>query len=540
MNRLTRILAVAMLVPFALPGAAFAQTSALSVSLTNPALVNLSRTDCTATDQDDLVVTWTRTLLAGENERVFISTTDTCTGAEESELKVLVPLRERTQATSTTLTNPISVAELFALATDTTDCGGAAGIDKNVFFCVVVTGAAIPAGSPVVAKVTVNLDTKPPPVPSDVKATSRENGLLVTWAMPDELDGATSFKVTATHPTTGAVVERRFEGANTRQGTLDGLENNVTFGVQVSSIDDAGSTINTGNESAPSAPVPGTPQAVEDFWELYKADGGQETGGCASFGVTGLALLGALALLRRRRGAAAALVVLAASSVAEAQPVEPLDVLRSPQRFSFEVKTGPYEPNIDDEAALQGRQPYQTIFQDQTSWLWRAEFDIDLWRGFGRLGLGVSGGYWSIAGSGILPSGDRSDDEVRLNVVPITPLLYYRADFLYTQFGIPLSPYLKAGYGFVWWNSTVNGDESVATVNGQQLTAKGWARGVELTGGLTFILDVIEPDKAAALDQDFGINSTGIFVEGSYLGWEGNTGLRLDGWTVAGGLLLAF
>lgn len=82
------------------------------------------------------------------------------------------------------------------------------------------------------------------------------------------------------------------------QVRIGGLQNGVTYALAVTGYTTAY------NASDPSNVGTGTPQLVYDFWDVYKNDGGRETGGCSS-GVAGplglLVVAGALALVRRRK-----------------------------------------------------------------------------------------------------------------------------------------------------------------------------------------------------------------------------------------------
>ena len=75
------------------------------------------------------------------------------------------------------------------------------------------------------------------------------------------------------------------------------LINNHLYKIQIRAHD------NAGNVGPCSNPVTGTPQVIDDFWRLYKKDGGSDSGGCSQpgAGMTALAVLGALALLARAR-----------------------------------------------------------------------------------------------------------------------------------------------------------------------------------------------------------------------------------------------
>lgn len=80
-------------------------------------------------------------------------------------------------------------------------------------------------------------------------------------------------------------------GSGNTDGLVPGdgstLVNGTSYDVQVRAVD------KSGNVGACSNVVTGTPQQIDDFWRLYKKDGGSESGGCAQAG-SGLALLGLL------------------------------------------------------------------------------------------------------------------------------------------------------------------------------------------------------------------------------------------------------
>jgi len=80
---------------------------------------------------------------------------------------------------------------------------------------------------------------------------------------------------------------------------VDGLQNAVTYEVRAQAEDGAG------NDSDFSDPTTGTPQALLGFWDQYRADGGQDAGGCTQVGGHPIwlfaAVPAALSWLRRRR-----------------------------------------------------------------------------------------------------------------------------------------------------------------------------------------------------------------------------------------------
>ncbi|MEZ4298601.1 MAG: hypothetical protein R3B70_26855 [Polyangiaceae bacterium] len=91
--------------------------------------------------------------------------------------------------------------------------------------------------------------------------------------------------------------------ATAGSGTASILDNDTYYAVAVAAVDQLG---NVGPLTAATCE---TPQEVQDFYEQYRADGGQAGGGCsvetrsriASAGGPATALLAAAALLIRRR-----------------------------------------------------------------------------------------------------------------------------------------------------------------------------------------------------------------------------------------------
>lgn len=174
------------------------------------------------------------------------------------------------------------------------DAGTCDGSDFRAYVCVRLlddSGADVATAS---AVVTWQLERPPPPVISSVSVG--ENALHVAWSEGTTTTGATaSTESYGVFASTGGVVASSKEttGSSLRLG---GLENGTTYDVWVVAYSEAG------NPSDASALVAGTPQPVYDFYELYRAAGGTETGGCGHgpAGVVGF-LLAALPLLARRR-----------------------------------------------------------------------------------------------------------------------------------------------------------------------------------------------------------------------------------------------
>lgn len=519
------------------PLVAGAQTGVQTIALMEGSPATLSRVDCEAATQPQLVVTWAAPTSA-ETERVFVSRSDSCpkTAANPGDEIVLVSTRNINVNDNTTAGRAVTARELFDLVgAEGEICGDDRNIDQRVFFCVVFSGTLL--GNDITDNVEVRLDTTPPATPQDVTASPLNQGLQVEWSMPTDLAGAARYRIYVTPPT-GAPIVKTFEGSGLRRGRVDGLVNDTEYTVEVTAVDDAGSTASAGNESPRSEPTTGTPVTSVDFWAHYHDLGGQEQGGCASSGGVGLMALVALLFLRRRATAGLAAVAVVASLAAPAtaqdlasDPAE--DRMHSPRYGTFELRTGPYYPNVDDEPGLTGT-PFADVFKSDSSMLWRAEVGLDLIDWVGRLGIGGSIGWTRFKGKARLLDGSEANDDTTFAVLPLTAVLTYRADFFHEWWGIPLVPYGKVGYGFVRWWTELDGNPSQDAGEGS-----GWARGLELSGGVQLVLDGLEREQAAELDQDFGINSTSLFFDATWVRWKGNP-LLLQDTIFSGGLLIAF
>lgn len=338
--------------------------------------------------------------------------------------------------------------------------------------------------------------------------------------------------------------------AASSRGVATGLSNGVPYRVAVVAQDLAG------NRSAlglPSTCV--RPQPLTDFWEHYRASGGvAEPLGCAASpwrarGSWGLAM-GALMLLaarrrrsrRWRRGALALLAALPllAPTPAEAQTFqlfgnrESLRRWESPQNFAFELRGGPYYPDVDGE--LRGRAtPFRDMFGSSERVLISGEFDWQILRvhPVGSLGLAVGAGYTvfsAVAPVTQAPMGapatwTRPSDgqETSLHVIPGFIGGVVRIDALARHTVVPLVPYVKFGLGFAYWWSTLGENLSrrsattspgvLPSDNDVGVAATGLSLGTHFAAGLMLRLDFLEPGASRRWDSVMGVNHSYIFGE---------------------------
>jgi hypothetical protein len=140
-----------------------------------------------------------------------------------------------------------------------------------------------------------NFDTLPPPAPSITGVTGGEQSLHVEWTIGDETDVNTydvvycpdvRTLVDTSTTSTATVVEfdpktcpnlqitENVPKTQHTQEVQDGLANGVPAAVAVRAVD------LFANKGPTSKFVIARPTKIFDFWNFYKASGGQETGGC--------------------------------------------------------------------------------------------------------------------------------------------------------------------------------------------------------------------------------------------------------------------
>lgn len=242
------------------------------------------------------------------------------------------------------------------------------------------------------------------------------------------------------------------------------------------------------------------------------------------------------------------LFLLAARPAAAQEALPEAARYQSPQHFALEIKLGPFTPDIDAEFSG-GIKPYEDLFGDDPGLMLQAEFDFQIWRGFGSIGLGGSIGFFDKGAapfaddgaSGSPASGtNRVAGETSITLVPLALLAVYRFDVLAQRYNIPLVPYVKIGLAYTLW-FIYTGDGSIASYEGDD--AEGGSLGWQLNVGLALLLDVFEPQSAKTLDSDLGINHTYVFFELYHLdaaAFSGSTALDVGDTSFLAGLAIEF
>jgi hypothetical protein len=199
-----------------------------------------------------------------------------------------------------------------------------------------------------------------------------------------------------------------------------------------------------------------------------------------------------------------------------ALPVAAQDVTapptRSPRSGSAMVRVSGYKPLIDKEEGLKGT-PYKDTFGDASLLVVEAELQSFFYQGIGTAGVGLSAGYGEKYAPAKLTKGEGdAAEKTALKLIPLQVNGFYKFDYAAFQWGIPFVPYGKLGLVYTpWWMTKGNDTQEV---NGNKAAGGKW--GWAATGGVSFLMDVLEPRFARDFDSDLGVNHTYLFAEYTY------------------------
>jgi hypothetical protein len=219
-------------------------------------------------------------------------------------------------------------------------------------------------------------------------------------------------------------------------------------------------------------------------------------------------------------GALAALALITAAAPALAQGTDEFGAFggtersgrfESPQQFAFEIRFGPYLPNVDDE--FDGATPFQDIFGDDNRYLLGFELDWQALRipGFGTLGPGFGWGFTTMSAAAPLADGTGfAAQDTSLTIMPMYAVAVLRVDVLSRETKIPLAGYAKLGVGVApWWA----GDGERTAHDDQGRIGRDISYGYQYALGALLLLDAFDPSSALEIDNTVGVNNTYVFAE---------------------------
>jgi fibronectin type III domain protein len=392
-----------------------------------------------------------------------------------------------------------------------------------------------------------------PAAPTGVTLTTASDGLLVSWTATGDATTLQGFQVLCSPAATTAAAPAYDttcpaalpDGGAGPFATLDaqflcsglvpfgttstrvhGLTNGTAYQVAVVAVGI------DGTPSAPSTVVSGMPGPTYGFEDIYSGDGGTAATGCDVGGgngrgwgiaiVVGVASL-AVALRRRKRRAIQALVVLVGLGCLGARPTRaqsygadgdsilatPIGSAaheESPHWWNFELRFGPYRPDVDSEFSDRGsaKRPYAQTFGSSRHLMGGVEIDRQVLHRGGTWAVGLGVGHYEVSAAALEANlTTRSGDQTSLRLIPVWASLVYRADILRERYHSPLVPYAKVGLDCSFWKTS---DTSEPSTDGKTF---GW----HAAAGLSFDLSILDPEDAHAMDRDSGVNQTALFFE---------------------------
>ena len=218
----------------------------------------------------------------------------------------------------------------------------------------------------------------------------------------------------------------------------------------------------------------------------------------------------------RQLGLAIALVGACGGAAAAQVPEQPRAPLpEEPRDLTVEFRLGGYRPLIDRGAS--SGQPWEEIFGNSRMLLFEGEVDKILWQKFGTIALGFSIGYAERYGKapispGSPGAGTPSGESTSLKVIPARLLAVYRFDYFAMRYGVPLVPYGKGGLVATGWWTAKGG--SLEYADGHR--GLGVKFGYSFAGGMSLMLDFLEPRLAKDFFTDVGVRHSYLFAEYVY------------------------
>jgi hypothetical protein len=252
----------------------------VTVNLKSPGQAYINLADCETPDEVDLAISWQvpeGTDMGGIDHEadVFLSTGETC-----SSVAVEIGNTAEEGGDVTVSANlyagdfPLQGDELTLTDVTELDCGS--GIEEDYYFCIrwewevddplYDTVYVFSGGTP------LRFDVKKPGAPVLVKVSPGESNLKLQWDAPDDEDIG-SYIIYYRDEGSENIRSKTETNGNAESYQLTGLTNFTTYEVWIAAED---GSENLGDESNH---MTGTPEPVEDFWEVYRESGGSEDGG---------------------------------------------------------------------------------------------------------------------------------------------------------------------------------------------------------------------------------------------------------------------
>ena len=338
---------------------------------------------------------------------------------------------------------------------------------------------------------------------------------------PDAVLTKTDVASTITQPSSGSTVTAK----------ISGLSNGTLYYMAVEGVDEGGNVSPTRANTLPDGSLASATPEVTVGPAGFAGDSGcslVKDNSPSSMLFVLLSIAPILLLLLRRswvlgpRSSKIILFIISVTTItiisgtAHAEAIgDEIEIKKSPQWWSFELKTGFWIPTASTTKRFFG--PCCNIIT-------RAQGGLLV---HGRYGVEQSVGFMYKSGRALGISGAQSMDTFTLITIPMETNFVWRADYFDWRY---LIPYLKGGIDYVYWRENVEGS-----------TTDGVKWGAHVVGGMMIALGEIT-DEVSRLDQEMGLNDMHLTLETQYqwINDFGKSGLNLSGWLFSIGLLFVF
>jgi uncharacterized protein (TIGR03382 family) len=288
-----------------LPGIALGQTTvgtATALVTTQGVTGQANRTECasnTSTATWNLVTTITPVVANGDKWR--LGTVATSTGCTTSGG---LPTGVFQDVTATGSTQSIPLVPVSTMATQAGISTCTQSLDVGINLCVYYLPGGSSTNWQLAAQGDFNFQLAIPPKPVITGATPGDGQISVavqpgTTTATEQATKSITYTISCTSTAGGSAGT----GGPSNSGNIicGGLTNGIPYSIVATGLSAAGNSGPASDSFGPSAAT--TPLPFLSFWELYKADGGVEKGGCGTGGAgafaPALALLAFLAVRRR-------------------------------------------------------------------------------------------------------------------------------------------------------------------------------------------------------------------------------------------------
>jgi hypothetical protein len=194
--------------------------------------------------------------------------------------------------------------------------------------------------------------------------------------------------------------------------------------------------------------------------------------------------------------------------------------------FEFELRFGPYYPEVDEEfngAAA----PYAEILNDNAQFYFGVEVD---WLPFripyvGAIGPGIGWGFTTASAEAkkVVEPSAPSGVDTSLTIMPMHLSAVLRVDEIMRRTIIPVVPYVKFGVGMAMWDMSEGGETAryIRQSDNQEVLARALSWGTHFALGGMLGLNWLSSRSSASIEDTLGIRNTYIFGEWMYANLDG-------------------